>query len=119
MRLFSLHPGDTVPRHFPSILFQLFVASTTAGVMAAAGSSQAMTPASMEKTYLEETVIHSPTDPAFASYWSDETDAIWWDSRKPVVRTGHFADADGRRLVVTTIFAIPLCDISGCPVRIQ
>jgi hypothetical protein len=37
----------------------------------------------------------------------------------PVVRTGYFTDADGRRLVVTMIDAFPLCNISGCPVRIQ
>lgn len=92
-------------------------------MMAAAGighaMSEQMTAASKEKLYLEETAIHSPTDPAFASYWSDKTDVIWWDSTQPVVRTGHFTDMDGRRLVVTTIFAIPLCDISGCPIRIQ
>jgi hypothetical protein len=112
-----------VRSHFLSMLFRVFVASSLAGVAAMAASSQTyseqMTPASKERLYLEETVIQSPTDPAFKSYWSDQTDLIWWDSRKPVVRTGHVTDADGRRLVVTTIFAIPLCDISGCPVRIQ
>jgi hypothetical protein len=81
--------------------------------------SEQITPASKERLYLEETVIQSPTDPAFKSYWSDQADLIWRDSRKPVVRTGHVIDSDGRRLVVTAIFASPLWDISGCPVRIQ
>jgi hypothetical protein len=122
MPLSACISGGTVRSHFLLSLFHLFVASSVAGTMAA-GSSQAqseqMTPASKGKLYLEETAIHSPRDPAFASYWSDKTDLIWWDSRQPVVRTGHFTDADGRRLVVTTIFAIPLCDISGCPIRVQ
>ncbi len=70
--------------------------------------------------YLDETVIRSPADPAFAAYWSDEANVIATDrSRMPVVRTGYFTDADGRRLVVTMIDAFPLCNISGCPVRIQ
>ena len=109
--------------HFLSMLFRVFVVSSLVGVAAMSASRQAyseqITPASKERLYLEETVIQSPADPAFKSYWRDQTDLIWWDSRKPVVRTGHVTDADGGRLVVTTIFAIPLCDISGCPVRIQ
>jgi hypothetical protein len=112
-----------VRSHFLSMLFRVFVVNSLVGVAAMSANRQAyseqITPASKERLYLEETVIQSPADPAFKSYWSDQTDLIWWDSRKPVVRTGHVTDADGRRLVVTTIFAIPLCDISGCPVRIQ
>jgi hypothetical protein len=120
--VFYQHSGGTVRGHFVSLLFRFFAASSVAGMMASAAGGEAhsgqMTPA-LKTLYLDETVIHSPTDPAFAAYWSDKTDVIWWDSRQPVVRTSHFTDADGRRLVVTTIFAIPLCDISGCPIRIQ
>jgi hypothetical protein len=112
-----------VRSHFLSIFFRFCVASFLTGLVAMTGSGQACaepsTPAPKQKLYLEEAVIQGPADPTFAAYWSDQTDRIWWDSQKPVIRTGHVTDADGRRLVVTTIFAFPLCDISGCPVRIQ
>jgi hypothetical protein len=109
--------------HFLSFLFRFFAASSVAGIMATGVGGQAhsgqMTPAP-KTLYLEETVIRSPADPAFAAYWSDEADVVFPDiSRMPLVRTGHFTDADGRRLVVTTINAFPLCNVSGCPVRIQ
>jgi hypothetical protein len=83
------------------MLFRVFVISSLVGVAAMSASRQAyseqITPASKERLYLEETVIQSPADAAFKSYWSDQTDLVWWDSRKPVVRTGHVTDADGRR----------------------
>jgi hypothetical protein len=107
--------------HFLSLLFRLFVASSLAAVLAPGAIGLAHAGLVAPKTmYLDETIIRSPADPAFAAYWSDEANVIVSDgSRLPVVRTGYFTDADGRRLVVTMIDAIPLCNISGCPVRIQ
>lgn len=62
--------------------------------------------------YQEVTTVDSADDVVFR-------DAIWWTSMKPVVRVGRFTDPSGRRLVVTSIHAAPICGISGCPVRIR
>jgi hypothetical protein len=110
-----------VRAHYISLIFRFFAASSVAGMIATAvgeAHSAQMTSA-REPLYLHETTIHNSADPAFAAYWRDQADKIWWDSKNPVVLTGHFSDQDGRRLVVTTIHANPLCDIMGCPIRIQ
>jgi hypothetical protein len=114
-----------VRSHFLSIFFRFCVAIFLAGSLATAGShqagAQAATPASKQQLYGEERKFVSPKDPAFAAYWSDQSRDIIWDAPPPAyhsVSVGHFTDADGRKLVVTTIYDPGECGIKLCPIRV-
>lgn len=107
---------------FVSHLHGLVMVSSIAGLLALGcgqASSGLITTAATERLYQDEATIEAKTDPAFTTYWGDQAEEVWWTGMKPIVRTGRFTDADGRRLVVTTIRAGHICNYMGCPVRIQ
>jgi hypothetical protein len=59
-------------------------------------------------------------DSVFTTYWGNLSGDIAWET-SPTYRTihvGHFVDADGRKLVVTTFHDPVECGMKVCPIRI-
>src|SRR3984957_16155126 len=74
-----------------------------------------------QRLYGEERDISSPKDPAFEAYWSNQSPNIIWDASPRLHRSisvGHFMDAGGRKLIVTTIYDPGECGMKVCPIRI-
>jgi hypothetical protein len=76
-------------------------------------------PPPKQQVYSEQRNFDDAKDPLFAAYWSDQK--IWWGAPPPAyhsISLGHFTDAGGRALIVTTIYDPGECGIKVCPIRI-